>query len=267
METLSLILIFVFGLCIGSFLNVVIWRLPRGEKLTGRSMCAFCGHMLSYKDLFPLVSMLSLFGKCRYCKKRISLRYPIIELLVGLLFALAFWHYMAYDFFTWLLLIKTLIVISVLVSVFVIDLEHFLILDSIIFPSGILLFILNIILDILAHKSFFSLKSFFLGGVISAITAALPFFLVWYFSKGKWMGFGDIKLLLFLGLALVWPLVWVGVFLSVMLGGAVSIVLLLSANKTLKSKVPLGTFLALGSVCAIFWGNKLLAWYLAVLGF
>lgn len=267
MEVLSLILVFIFGLCIGSFLNVVIWRLPRGEKLTGRSKCAFCGHVLAYKDLFPVFSMAALFGKCRYCKKNISLRYPIIELITGLLFVITFWHYLPYNLFTWLFLLKSLIIISVLIAVFVIDLEHYLILDSIIFPVGIVFLILNIGLDFSYPNSFFSLKSFFLGGIAAGIAAAFPFFLVWHVSKGKWMGFGDIKLLLFLGLSLGWPLIWVGLFLSIILGGAVSIFLLFSSDKTLKSKVPLGTFLALGSVVAIFWGSSILEWYLAFLGF
>lgn len=267
MQTLTYILVFIFGSCIGSFLNVVILRLPNEESLSGRSHCVHCGHTLSAMDLVPLLSFTLLGGKCRYCRKPISPRYFIIEIITGLLFVLN-WHLVnPYSSLSFFALGVNAFIIGVLIAVFVIDLEHYLILDRIIFPSVIFMAVANLVFDLLAGQTPLTWHSHFISGILAALLATLPFFAVWFFSKGAWMGFGDVKLMLFLGLALGWPNVFVALFLAVILGGILSAMLLALKTKTLKSRLPFGTFLALGSLTALFYGEYLLSWYLGLLGF
>jgi leader peptidase (prepilin peptidase)/N-methyltransferase len=267
MNLLIIFIIFLFGSCIGSFLNVVILRLPEDQKLTGRSHCPNCLNTLRPLELVPLFSYLFLSGKCRHCGYKISARYFIIEFITGALFALSWWLVQPQNFFGFVLLIKDVFIISALLAVFVIDLEHYIILDSIVFPAAFAALLLNLILNLSARQPILNFHSYFLSAIVGAVAAPLPFFLGWFFSKGRWMGFGDVKLAIFLGAALGWPIVGVGLMAAVFLGGIVSLILLMLTDKTLKSQVPFGTFLALGSVLALFYGQTLLHWYLAILGF
>ncbi|PIR96555.1 MAG: prepilin peptidase [Candidatus Doudnabacteria bacterium CG10_big_fil_rev_8_21_14_0_10_42_18] len=260
-------IIFMFGSVIGSFLNVVILRLPKEKKLTGRSACENCGAALSAPELVPLFSYIGLRGKCKNCGKDISPRYFIVEFITGFLFLAGWLFIQPQDLTGLMLLLKWFVALSVLLVVFVTDLEHFLIFDNVIFTGIVLASIINLVLDITGTGSAFSIRGEFLGGLAAAVAAALPFFIIWYISKGSWMGFGDVKLALFLGVVLGIPLVGVGIFLAVILGGAVSIMLLLSGRKKLKSPVPFGVFLAFASAFTLFYGGRFLNWYLAILGF
>ena len=267
MEILLTGIIFYFGAIVGSFLNVVTLRLPEEKKLTGRSSCPSCHHNLGVLDLFPLFSFLGLRGKCRYCHTKISSRYFIIELCTGVLFA-GLWLVMApADVAGLLLFIRNCFMASVLLVVFVIDLEYFIILDSIIFSSLGVIFVFNLLLTVLTGSPLWSLNSYLGAGLVGSILGALPFWLIWYFSKGRWMGFGDVKLGLLLGLVLGWQQIFVGYFIAVLLGGIVSTFLLAFTKKTLKSQIPFGTFLSLGTLVALLWGEKILSWYMAFLGF
>lgn len=258
---------FILGAIFGSFLNVVIWRLPRQESLGGRSKCPHCGHVLSWWELFPVLSFALLRGKCRSCRNNISSRYFIIETVTGLLFALAWWQIMPQVALGYLQLIRDLLIISVFIVVFVVDLEHLIILDNVIMPGAVSVLLLNIATDLLAKKGWFDWSSNFWAGLAGALFAFLPLFCVWYFSKGRWMGFGDVKLAVFLGIALGWPLVYINLLAAVFLGGIAGVYLIATRLKTLKSQIPFGTFLSLGGVLALFWGQNILRWYLSILGF
>jgi leader peptidase (prepilin peptidase)/N-methyltransferase len=261
-----LVALFIFGLIIGSFLNVVILRLPKEHSLSGRSVCPHCGHMLESEDLVPLFSYLFLKGRCRYCKSKISPRYFIIELLTGLLFLFTGLCFFPVSSLGWAILLRALFVVAILIPVFVVDLEHYLILDKVLLFGDIGILGFNLILDLL-QKNFSLPTSYLISGLIAAAAIFILFFALWLFSKGRALGFGDVKLVAFLGLALGWPQIWVGLFLSVVMGGMAGTVLLISGKKTLKSRVPFGTFLSLGAFLALFFGNFLLHWYLALLGF
>src|SRR5258708_8321243 len=267
MQQLVIVLIFIFGACVGSFLNVVILRLPQGLKLTGRSACPQCKNILGFWDLFPIFSFIFLQGKCRYCQKKISWRYPLIEIVTGLLFVLV-WQFtnpvLPQDFVN---LFRNLLVVSSLVIIFVIDWEHYLILDTVVFPVLVVVLILNGIQDLISLQPLFGWQSHFFGSLIGAGIAALPFFIIWFFSHGQWMGFGDVKFALLLGVIFGWPLVLVNIMVAVLLGGVVSVILLLSGNKSLKSHIAFGTFLSLGAIISLFYGPWLLTWYLSYLGF
>ena len=147
-----IVLSFVCGSVVGSFLNVVVWRLPRGEALSGRSHCAHCRHKLAVADPVPLLSYLAIRRRCRYCGQPISFRYFIIEFVTAILFVFAWLQIIPVAGFDYLVLARILFVISVLIAVFVIDYEHYLILDKIIWPAIGVALIFNFALD------FFSLS-------------------------------------------------------------------------------------------------------------
>jgi len=249
------IFVFVLGLLIGSFLNCLIYRLElrelKGEKRSpfkGRSFCPRCGHVLSWLDLVPILSFLLLRGKCRYCSKSISKQYPLVELLTALVFLLIFSHYGL------LLTIYYLLISCLLIIIFVFDLKHFIIPDVIIFPAIIIALIFRV---------FFTESDYsFIG---AGLGASLFFLLIFLISKGKWLGFGDVKLALFMGLFLGYPQILVGLFLSFFIGAIIGIILILFKKKGLKSEIPFGPFLILGTYIGLFWGREIFNWYFDLL--
>ena len=253
-----LILIFIFGLIIGSFLNCVIWRLHKEESfVSGKSYCPHCRHSLGFWDLFPVLSYIFLGGKCRYCKGKISFQYPLIELITAILFSSVFVYLgsiISLGLFFWLTIIPFLIVI------FVFDLKYFIIPDEVIYPA--------IFLSII-----WLLYSFFTGtinshemilSIFSSLGASLFFFLIWFFSKGTAMGFGDVKLALLIGLLLGFPNTIVALFLGFLLGAIIGSVMILLKKKGLKSEVPFAPFLVAGTVISFFFGNNIVSWYLSL---
>jgi len=242
--------VFVFGLCVGSFLNCFIYRLEQKKKITGRSFCPHCKHTLEWIDLVPVLSFLFLRGKCRYCGKKISIQYPLVEIATGLIFLLilnlkfeilnfidlAFWFYIA----------------SSLIIIFIYDLKHYLIPDKVLFPAIIITFFYNLFVN-------FSLITNFLIAVVIASGFFLTIFLV---SKGKWMGFGDVKLAVLMGLLLGVKNVLVALFLAFFLGAVISIILIILNRKKLKSEIPFGPFLIAGTFLAMIWGQQIVLWYL-----
>lgn len=260
-------LIFYFGCIIGSFLNVVILRLPKEEGLNGRSHCFGCGHELSWPDLFPLLSYLWLFGKCRYCKKTFSPRYFLIELLTGLLFLSAFIFLKPAGLLGYLALLKYAIALSAMVVVFMVDLEHLLIFDNVLLVAGLPILAINILTDFVGKHYFLSLSGQTMGGLFAGGLFAGIFFLLWLVSKGAWIGFGDVKLMLVLGFILGWPVTAAAWLLAYFLGTAFALPLLALGKKHLSSRLPFGCFLSVAAVLCLFYGQQLVVWYLGYLGF
>ncbi len=253
---LSDILIFVFGTVIGSFLNVVILRLPEDKPMTGRSHCPHCGHQLTVSELVPLLSFLVLRGRCRNCKAKISPRYFIIELACGLLFLLGWLVVAPTNFTSYIVYFKFLLVATVGLVVFVIDLEHYVVIENLVLATAGIILLVNLI------------SGHFLNSFLGAFLGALPMFLVWVFPpRGQWMGFGDVELMLMLGAAAGFPGVLVALLLAVFGGGLVSLILLLFTDKTLKSRIPFGTLLVPATLLAMLWAPPLIHWYLGLLGF
>lgn len=267
MTMLMNFIIFYFGAILGSFLNVVILRLPDEHSLTGRSHCTKCTHTLSPWELIPLVSFLLLGGRCHSCGKKISPRYFVIEAVTGLLFLVGWIVVAPQTVLQGLIFLKWVLIASTAVVVFVIDLEHYIILDVIIFPILLIIFILSAGLDLASNSSLISWSSSLVASLLGAGVGALPFFLVWFFSKGEWMGFGDVKLMLLIGAVVGVHLVPLTILLAVFAGGAVSVVLLLLTKKTMKSQIPFGTFLVVSMLVVALWGPSLLQWYLGLVGF
>lgn len=244
-------IIFLFGLAVGSFLNSIIHRLHTGEGfLISRSHCPHCKHILKWKDLIPLISFLLLKGKCRYCKKPVSLQYPLVELGTGILFVLIFAQNitLGLDSFTTLQLFYYLLITCFLIVIFIYDLKHFLIPDKIIYPAIIVTFLYNIFYSYSTlHTSYFILNT--LGAAFLSSAFFLSIVLI---SREKWMGLGDVKLSFFLGLFLGFPKVLIALFLAFFLGALVGLILILTGKKTLKSKVPFAPFLITGTFLTLF---------------
>lgn len=262
-----LFIVFVFGLMVGSFLNCVIYRLEKEESfLKGRSYCPHCKHVLSWQDLIPILSFFVLKRKCRYCQKPISWQYPLVELFTGLIFVLVFnspphqifgGGFNQFTNFHLLTFIYYLAISSFLIVVFVYDLKHSLIPDAIIYPAIFVVFLYRL-LEIYEFGSFQSLIS----PLISAFSASLFFLAIVLVSRGKWMGTGDIWLAFLMGLILGWPNILVALSLAFFIGAIIGTGLIMGGRKTLKSETPFGPFLVIGTFLAMFWGEKIVNWYL-----
>jgi len=238
---------FLFGLVIGSFLNVVIGRLPAGRSIVHPgSACPQCGAAIRWYDNVPVFSWLRLRARCRSCGGAISWRYPAVELVTAILFALA-----AYRFGPTLDLGPALILLAALVAITGIDVDHQIIPDVITIPGVIA----GAALSIAIHPTRWldTLLGIVLGGGL--------FFLIILVSGGG-MGGGDMKLGAMMGAFLGWKLVLLAILLGVFAGGAVAVVLLVTGSRGRKDPVPFGPFLALGAVLSLLWGNGLLEWYL-----
>ncbi len=255
--------VFILGLVFGSFLNVVIYRTTHGTSpLSGRSMCPKCKKQISWKHNIPLISFFLLHGECANCKTKISWQYPMVELLTGTLFV--WWFLMGRSFF--LLLGQPwgyfqpmfwLIVGMLLLVVFIADLRFGLIPDQVSLP----LFILALIYRLGLVSSNQMQSTDLVNAVISGLVLSFFFYCLWYFTKGRGFGFGDVKLAPSLGLLLGWPRTLVGVFIAFLTGAIVAVVLLFGGRKKLGQTIPFGPFLVWGTLVALLWGSQLWSWY------
>lgn len=250
------IFLFVLGLAIGSFLNVLIYRLPQGLSIFGRSFCPNCKKKIAWHDNIPLISFILLRGKCRQCRSPISWQYPAVELVTGVLFILIFLFLPNESIKYQVLSIKYLfslgyylLIVSSLVAIFFIDLKHGIIPDKITYPTIFITF-LYIILNT---------KYLILPNLLSALGAFIFFFLLFLFTRGRGMGFGDVKLAFLMGLFLGFPKIIVALYVAFLTGAAVSLILVLWGKKKFSGgTVPFGPFLVFGAFVAFFAGKELL---------
>ncbi len=257
--------IIIFSLIVGSFLNCLIYRLSFEQSLCqslkGRSFCPHCRHKLSAKDLIPLLSFLLLKGRCRYCQKKISPQYPLVELLTAIVFFGIFYFYFTSfrpaDFVSVLYL---LITAGLLIVIFFYDLKHYLIPDKIMYPAVILALVYNFFFHGFFQRDF----NYFLLSLATAFLTALPFFIIVFASKGRWMGGADIKLAFFMGLFLNWPAILPALFLAFFIGAFFGLILIIAGKKTLKSEIPFAPFLISGTFLALFWGWPIIDWYVSL---
>lgn len=246
-----LFITFVFGLLIGSFLNVCIYRIPRHESIVfPGSHCTSCGASIKPYDLVPVVSYLILQGKCRSCKSPISPRYPIVELTTAVLIVGQAWKRgLSIEFFMFATLTAILIVITM------VDIDHHLI------PDGFNLTVAAVgvlyLLGVRVHQVGFSAL---LDGAISSALGAGLFLLISVISKGG-MGGGDIKLVAALGLWFGWKELLLLLFIAFVVGAFLSVLLLLLRRKGRKDGIPFGPFLAFAAYLVSLFGTNLLQWY------
>ncbi|MBU0982147.1 prepilin peptidase [Patescibacteria group bacterium] len=246
----NLLVCFILGLIIGSFLSVLISRLHSGEKgiLVGRSHCPKCKKTLKANDLIPLVSYLATKGKCRYCKKEISPWYPMLELSTGITFGVLYLY--SLDPITWAF---QAILFTVLLFIFFYDIKYQEIHDAVMLPAILFALIYSLIF----------------GDVISSLIGAgiaVGFFgLQYVVSRGKWIGSGDLRIGAFLGLMLGWEQTILAIVSAYIIGSIVGIFLLTTKKVNRNSAVPLGPFLVIGTTISFFYGHKLIEWYLNLL--
>ncbi len=255
-----MILVFtLLGLFVGSFLNVCIDRLPRGQSIIHpRSHCATCNRKLGNLDVIPIFSYLWLRGRCRYCRAHIPIRLPIVEGVAGLLFALLYWK-----FGLGLELGISLVYASLLTVIFVIDLENQLVLDKVTYPGMALALAFSFFwpglegISSLPGEALGRVVSSLAGGALGLAAMALPFII---YRRG--MGMGDVKLGALVGLMCGFPLVFVAILLSWITGGLVAVILLALKIKKLKDPIPSATFLAVSAMVTLLWGQAIWQWYL-----
>jgi leader peptidase (prepilin peptidase)/N-methyltransferase len=254
MDGLLVLLCGLLGLAIGSFLNVVIWRVPRKESVVRPpSHCPQCETPIRPVDNVPVLSWLLLRGKCRHCGLPIPVRYPLVEASNGVLFAVvavrfgASWELPAY-----------LVLTAALLAISIIDLEHFIVPDRITAPLTVSALAL-LGLAAIAEGNGWRFGRTLLGGV-----AFFAFLLLLNLLYPRGMGMGDVKLSFPLGLYLGWlgwGQIFLGGFLAFLLGAAVGVGLIATKIKTRKDVVPFGPFLAAGAMLTILWGDPILRWY------
>ena len=244
-----LFLVFVFGLAIGSFLNVLIYRLPYKKSFLGRSFCLRCRKRISWSDNIPVISFFFLRGRCRNCKARISWQYPAVELLTGFLFLISSLIYGLSP----ILLIYVLFLVSLLIVIAFIDLKNLIIPDSLISFGFIV--------------SIFSIPQFLDCGVVScsikdsslgALFFAGVFLFLFLISKGRWLGFGDVKFAALLGFIFGLKNSIDIFYLTFLIGFFIAIILLGLKKADFKTEVPLGSIMGAASILFLLTGFSIL---------
>jgi len=243
-----ILLIFVLGLVIGSFLNVAIFRVHDGLSVVrGRSKCTSCEVPLGPQDLIPVVSYLALRGRCRRCKSVISWQYPLVELGTALLFVAAYVLAPSTELF-----VRNAIFIAYLIIIFVYDLKHMLIIDKFTVPAMIIAILLNLWLGVIPAWSIL------FGGVVLAAF----FHLQYKISRGAWVGGGDIRMGALMGFMLGLEHGLVALFIAYLIGAIFGAGLMITGKADRKTPIPFGVFLALATVIVMFYGQEIIGWYL-----
>ena len=280
---LVVVLLSLIGVCVGSFLNVLIDRLPKKQKLVkSRSICPLCKKTLRAIDLVPILSFLLLRGKCRYCKKKIDWTLPLVEVITGALFALVFLTTNGIN------AIYYILIGCVLIVVFFMDLKYRVIEDKIVLFGIIstLLYLslskflsVNLLYTNLVNDKFgkYIIQSGYMSRVIRgeirdftfALLSGLLLFLFFYLlviiTKGRGMGGGDVKFAFLMGLITGFPKIIPAFFISFLTGAIAGIILMLVGKKTIKQTIPFGPFLVIGTAAGVVWGAFFVNWYLGLM--
>ena len=249
---IEIILIFILGLIVGSFSNVCIYRIPRNESIIyPASHCPKCRSKIKPVDNIPLLSFILLKGRCRNCKSKISIQYPIVELLTGLIYLII---YLIYG-----LSIQSLIYIilsSALIIIAFIDLNEQIVPDVISLPGIVIGFIISFFVPYISFINS-ALGVVVGGGIILIIGLAGS-----VIFKKEAMGGGDVKLAAMIGAFLGWRYIIISLFLGFFLGALAGIFLIISKIKSREDTVPFGPFIVLGSFITLLWGEKIISWYI-----
>lgn len=256
-----IVLLVILGLSLGSFINAMVWRIHEHKDwIKGRSECVNCHHGLAPLDLVPLISWLLLRGKCRYCHKKISVQYPLVELVTPFLFVLfyLFWPLSFDNSAHWALFVGWLLVLVGLIALAVYDLRWM------ILPNGLMIYlaflaVVIVVIDLVASDfDWYGLLNVILG----ALVGGGLFYILFQVSKGRWIGGGDVKLGFALGLlAGSAQRSFLMIFLAALAGCLVSIPFLMFGKLTKKSIIPFGPFLIIGLLIVQLAGTVILNWY------
>jgi len=260
-----LVFFFVLGAAIGSFLNVVADRMPSGGSIISPSShCPVCQRHIARRYMIPVFSYLWLRGHCRYCGSAIPGRVLWVELGTALLFTFLVWYYGI----SWELGI-TAFFCCLFIVLIVIDLEHGILPNKIVYPGIVIALIIAIAGSILGFEpegvtDLWGFRLWIVDAVIGCGTGFIFFFIVALIFPGG-MGWGDVKLAGLIGMVVGFPLVLVAIFLAIFSGGLIAAILLLAKVKQRKETIPFGPFLALMAMVTLFWGGSILQWYLGLM--
>lgn len=277
---MTLILLFILGICLGSFLNVVIDRWPNDQSIIkGRSHCDYCKHTLSPLDLIPVLSYFLIGAKCRHCHKKLSVQYPVIELATAILMVTTYifsintvpkylFDQISYNnlFVVLNIAVNEILALYFLV-IFMIDLKYEVILDNIINSALLLTLVVQVLylagLFFLTPRVVFidNAKSLLIAYLCGIILAVFFRFLI-FVSRGRGLGEGDIKLGLWLGIILGFPNILPGMLISFVSGGIIGLLLIIFRRKKFGQTVPLAPFLVTGAYISLFFGNQIMNWYI-----
>ncbi len=248
------IVFFILGSLLGSFGNVIIYRLPKGLSVVKpRSHCQGCNKMVAWYDNIPIISWLVLKGHCRYCQAKFSFRYLMVELITAVLFALTF-HFVGWN---WLLVDYLIFVFGLVVCSFI-DLDH-MILPDVFTLSGIVIGLLGALLN--PERYFWeAFAGVMMGGGFLWMTAYIYFLM----TKKEGMGGGDIKLIAWIGAVLGWRAIPFVIFTSAVVGTVVGLSMARGKKEGLKTMIPYGPFLAIGAIIYLLGGQTLGQWYLSL---
>ncbi len=255
-EATLLAALFIVGSILGSFFNVVIYRVPRGESIVRPpSACPACGTRLRARDNIPVLGYLLLRGKCRYCAAPISPRYPVVEVLSGVLPVLLFVRFgPTVPFFVYWPLFCVLLVLSF------IDLDLRIIPDKVTLPGIVVGIIVAPLVGLVG----------FWGSLLGALAGGGALYLIGVlgelFLKKESMGGGDVKLAAMLGAFMGWKLVLISLFIAFFIGAVVGVIVMARKPKNWDSSLPFGPFIAIGAVLALLWGESALVWYSSLMG-
>lgn len=282
---------FIVGCFVGSFLNLVSDRIQsRGSIIFGRSHCVFCKTKLVLKDLLPIFSFLRLNGKCRYCGEKLSWYYPLSELLTGvLLFCLAYFlkipSFFEGGLLSWLYFIFLLVIICAYIVILLSDTKYRIIPNKVVIPAIVFSVAFIVIRSVIYlvflrqklaadsfgyyllqtgywnDRLFDELRTVFMI-LLSALMIGFFFWLLVTLTKGRGMGYGDIKLGVLIGIVNEFPVNILAVFMGFVLGALFSLVLIVMKKKTMKDTIPFGPFLVMGSLVCLVWGNQIVRFYL-----
>lgn len=255
--TLSL---FILGLIFGSFVNAWVWRTGKDISIAkGRSMCPHCKHELASQDLIPLFSYIGLKGKCRYCHKAISKQYPLVEFAMGVLFALLYLVLNPSSVYGLVQFAILLFASVLLVAASVYDAKYMELPEKFMLPA-VALGLLS-----LGLKGYQNSWSSLAGQLVGLAVIVLLYTALWFFSKGKWLGAGDIRIAAIMGLFLAPAQLIVGLFAAYLIGAIYGVYVLRNAKSKKGIRVPFGPFLIIGFYIGLLWGAQIANWYLSFL--
>jgi leader peptidase (prepilin peptidase)/N-methyltransferase len=258
------VFVFALGLIIGSFLNVCIYRIPRDKSVVApSSRCTSCGNPIKFYDNIPVLSYIVLRGRCRFCSEKLSIRYPVVELINAVLYMVIFERF---GFNSPWVLLAYCIFVSSLIVIFFIDLEHQIIPNSITLPGIPIAVILG---AVILPDPFSPMDRLgWQASIIGCLAGGGSFYLVAVIGKALLkkdaMGGGDIKMMSLVGGLLGWKAIILTTFIGSLLGSVIGVSLILIKGREWGARIPFGPYLALGSLASLFWGNDILTWYLNI---
>lgn len=252
--------LFILGVIFGSFVNAWVWRTSKDMSVAkGRSMCPHCKHELAWYDLIPVFSYLTLKGKCRYCSKAIDAQYPLVELSTGVLFATLYLVLSPSTIYSLVQFVILLIVTVLLIAAFVYDAKYMELPEKFMLPA-VALGVVS-----LGLKAYQNGWNSLTGQLVGLAVVVLLYTALWFFSKGKWLGAGDIRIAAIMGLFLVPAQLIVGLFAAYLFGAAYGVYVLRKAKSKRGIRVPFGPFLIVGFYIGLLWGQQIADWYMSFL--